>query len=1123
MGWAAGGSREEFRAFWGLPSLPGDALASNQYATYIEALGEGVLAGFPSAIDAGYTEGTTNYNIAALKDVYLNNTQVLSTTADPANTTDGDFNFKGINFNFRSGSSGQTYISGIAEIETEKNVATKIENGSPITRSITNTSVTSARVTVAFPRLEQYEKTGDVNGAEVRLEIQVQYNGGGFTSVINDTVKGRTSNTYTRDYKVTLSGAFPVDIRIIRHTANSSSSKLVDESYWTSYTEIIDEQRAYPNTAHAAIRLDAQNFPQTPARMYRVRGIKTKIYSNATVQSDGSLTFSGVWDGTFKADKEAHSDPALILWDLLTNERYGFGSHISESQLSKFDFYSVSVYNNEQVDDGTGTGSTHARFAFSGSIQKQTNAYKLIASICSTMRVMPYWSVGALTISQDSPKDSSYLFTLANVVNGGFTYSGSSVQSRATQINVSYFDPVTKTVDWVEVQDAALVAKYGIVQKNVKAFACNDRARARRLALWMLYTLAYETEIVSFSTSLDAGVCIACGDVIDIADPVRTGIRRGGRIKAATLNTVTVDNTDQTDLPTLNSPTLSVVLTDGTVEKREIINISDDVITVNTNFSSIPNANSIWVLENTTALTSQWRIIHIKEEDEAVYSVAAISYNASKFDYVEDGATLSTRKVSVLNEIPSPPTNLIATEQIYEENGAAKVKIILSWQPIRGVNRYLVRWRRSNDNYDQKEVTSLEHEILDTTAGTYDITVYSINAALKPSTNPAELTFTAIGKTAPPADVANLTFEAISANSGRLRWDRSTELDVINGGGVKFKHSSDTTGAATWGNSTSLIDSKSGSQTEAIVPLIEGEMLVKFFDDGQRESTNATSVIVDLPETLGALAVLTQREDQLSPTPFSGTKTNVSYDSTLSALILSMDMFDGVASVDAVTDFDDIGYGDVEGTGTYNFANKLDLGGVYSLDLKRHFKTVGYLPDDEIDDRIGLCDTWGDWDGAVTNVDAKLYVRATNDDPASGGASWGAWQEFANGTHKARGFDFKSILTSTDTDENIQVKELGFSATLQRRQEQSVAAVASGAGAKTISFSKPFFVGTSGLGGANAYLPSVGINVNNLASGDYIEMGTVTGSQFTVTFKSSGGSAVNRNFTWAATGYGMSV
>ena len=143
--------------------------------------------------------------------------------------------------------------------------------------------------------------------------------------------------------------------------------------------------------------------------------------------------------------------------------------------------------------------------------------------------------------------------------------------------------------------------------------------------------------------------------------------------------------------------------------------------------------------------------------------------------------------------------------------------------------------------------------------------------------------------------------------------------------------------------------------------------------------------------------------------------------------------------------------------------------------------------------------------------------------PASGGATWTGWKEFINGTFTGRGFDFKTILTSNNTDENILVDELGYKDTLQRRQEQSTGAIASGAGSKTVNFAKNFFTGTSGLGGANAYLPSIGINAMNLASGDYIEMGTVTGSSFVVTFKNSSNAAVDRNFTWSAVGYGKTV
>jgi len=1089
------------------PALPSSVLASKQFALYVEALAEGELAGFPSAIDGGYTQGTANYNLAALKDIYLNGTQILNSSANISNVQDSDYNFRGVDFEPRFGKSNQTYIAGINDITTEKTdlLPVEVTNGAPITRTITNTNINAVRVTVAFPRLQKYKDDGGIDGTSVSLSIQIQYNGGSYSTIITDTVSGRSTDAYFRDYKIDLSGAFPINVRVIRNTANASDpSKLFDKFNWMSWTEIIYDQKPYLNTAHCALRFDAEQFPQVPARMFRLRGTLIKIPSNASVRADGSLSFSGSWDGTFSATKVACTCPSWALYDLLINERYGFGSHLTESQIDKYTFYSVSVYNNEQIDDMSGNGTTHARFTLNVSIQQQHDAYKLVNSICGVMRCMPYWSNGGITISQDAPKDSSYLFTLANTADGGFTYSGSSIRTRATQINVSYFDNETQSIDWEEVSDANYQAKYGIVQKNVKAWGCTSRGEANRLGRWMLYTLFNEGEVVSFTTTIEAGVMIAPGDVIDVADPVRSGLRKGGLIQSATTTTVTVDNEDQTDLDNTNNPKLSVILSDGTIEQRDVSDISGAVITVSSAFSSAPNSNSVWILENDTTLTSQWRVVSIAEDQE-LYTISAVTYNATKFNYVETGAPLSTRKISTLADPVSAPSNLSAVETIYVENNQAKVKILVSWTPQNRVTQYRIQWRKDNGNYVQRNVSSSDYEILDSTSGVYEIRVFAYNAALRPSAIPAELTLNAVGKTAKPANVSGLSFESINLNSGRLSWTQSTEADVLHGGKVHIRSSSLTNGSATWSNSVDLINAIAGNSTEAIIPKLPGEILVKFADDGGRFSTTEASIIIlNVSQTGETLVVKTQREDTISPTPFSGSKTNTEYDASLDALKLTSSG------------------SNINSSGSYTFASVLDLEGVFALDLQRRFVTRAIRPSDLVDVWPDV-DARSDWDGdIVDNVNASLSVRTTNDNPSSS-PTWGDWTSLKNGIFTGRGFQFKTDLTSADTTENILIDELGYVAELEQRTEQSVGVVASGTAAKTISFNKSFWTGTSSLGGASAYLPSITLIPHNQATGDYIEMGTVTGSQFTVTFKSSGGSAVNRNFTWQAVGYGRSV
>ena len=110
----------------------------------------------------------------------------------------------------------------------------------------------------------------------------------------------------------------------------------------------------------------------------------------------------------------------------------------------------------------------------------------------------------------------------------------------------------------------------------------------------------------------------------------------------------------------------------------------------------------------------------------------------------------------------------------------------------------------------------------------------------------------------------------------------------------------------------------------------------------------------------------------------------------------------------------------------------------------------------------------------------------------------------------------------------MNVQQAGYTAEFQSRTEQnyqtggstSTAAQQSGTSAKTVTFGTPFFVGTSSLLGANTNLPSVGINAQNMASGDYFEVSSVSGTGFTVHFKNSSNASIDRNFTYQAVGFG---
>tara|TARA_R100000654_G_scaffold37274_1_gene62881 strand:+ start:1626 stop:5027 length:3402 start_codon:yes stop_codon:yes gene_type:complete len=1111
------------------PTRTPDTLHSRQFATFLDLISEGEIEGFASASKEGLTKGTTAYNNAALKDVFLNDTPVLRSNANSASPTDVDFNFKDVDFTPRFGTSNQTKIAGIESSSSVTGVGTTVTVAAPVTRQITNSNVDAAKITISFPQIQEATDKGDLLGSSVQFKISVQYNSGGFTDVITDTVTGRTADAYQRDYRVNLTGAFPVDIRVSRITPDSTNSSLINAFQWTSIAEIIDDSNTYANSAYAAIRLDSMQFGSIPRRKFRVRGIKVRIPA-AGANSSGTPTVDAttgrivypegyIFNGTMGAAVWT-SCPAMILLDLLTNSRYGFGDHISDSNLDLFSFVTASKFANTLVSDGF--GGQEARFSCNVNIQGSGEAFDLINELSGVMRCMPIWTAGSISLKQDSPASASYLFNLSNVTSEGFNYSGSSLKQRHSVVSVSYFNMDTQEIDFEVVEDANAIAKFGSIIKQVKAFACTSRGQAARLGKAILFAEQNESEVVTFSTSIDSGVVVRPSAVIAIADPVRSGLRRGGKIASVTSTTVlTVDNSANTDLPTANNPVLSVIMPDGTIESKNISSVSGATITVASAFSQTPNVNANWIISNDTVKSQLYRVITVEEVDGINYTITALSYVNEKYAFIEDGASLPTRTVSILNELKDPPNALQAEEKLVVINNQAVSKLIISWQPITGVTQYQVNYRFNNGNFVSNTVSSPDFEIFNTSIGTYEIEVFSFNTALELSATSTNLTFNAVGKTAVPSNVTGLSAEPINEKLVRLRWNLATDLDVTHGGRVYVRHSPLTNGNATFSNSTDLIEALAGNTTTAEVPYLEGEYILKFRDDGGRFSAGETSVIIDLPDNLAPLIAQTRREDLDSP-KFQGTKSNVAFDATTNTInLVGGGNFDDITDFDAVGSLDD--FGGIVPLGTYDFGgtaggDTLDLGGVFSLDLKRHFLTEAFYPSDLFDSR-GLIDSITDFDGATaTEVNAEMLVRVTQDNP-SGSPTYTDFQTFANGTYKGRGFQFRAKLTSNDVAQDIKVSQIGYTASIQRRTEQGNV-TASGAGQKNITFQHPFFVGTSSILGANSNLPSVGINAQNMVSGDYFLVTNVASTGFTVEFKNSSNASIDRNFTYQAVGFG---
>ena len=1113
--------------------LPNNALKSIDFITLVDILSEGEIELSATAHKNNITDKTSAaYKNAFLKDLFLNNQPVLASDANVNNPAASDFNYDSIDFQFQQGTANNAILPA-AEIQSTERTGGDIgqlvsfpAGGSVTTRSvqITNINVDKVRVRVKFDQFFRIDtSSGDRKSTSVNVEIKVNPSNGSEQTVITDTVQGKSTSSYSRDYGIRLSdvtgynttaigqsGAFfPITVTLSRSN-DEGDNNTFNPMRLSGVTEIIEDSNNYPNVAYTSLRFSAEEFPSLPSRVLRVRGKKIKIPHNATVElATGRITYSGTFNGTFKTDKEWTSDPAWILYDLLIDSRYG--CNLSESSLDKFVFRKASEYCGELVDDGQ--GGQEPRFSLNVNIRTQQEALKIINDICSVMRAMPFYSEGTIKISQDAPKDFAnpgtvsfdYVFNNANVVDGSFVYSGSSLKTRFTIINISYFDLETQQLDYVTVKDTAAIAKYGEHINTIRTFGTTSRGQAQRVGKWFLNTQQTATESCAFETNIAAGSVVQIGSIIGIADRVKAATRRGGVVKAATTTAVTIDNVDGTNQPDISdTPTISCLLSNGTVETKTISSYSNNqtVVNVSSAFSSAPVVNSPYIFESASLSVTNWRVINIKETAKKTYAITALSHNQGKYAAVEDGEQLPSRNVSLLTAILSPPSGLTLEEKIVVINNRAVPKVFIDWQAVEGASGYTLQYRRDGDNFTVVNTQETTFEIIQTEfeAGSYDIRLYTVNSQGQRSNTPTEANIAVNALSELPEQPTNFEIEPINNYQVRLSWDLALAKDVIFGGRCLIRHSTTSLANTTFSNSIDL-DTSNGNTTEVVVPALAGTYSIKFEDLASNLSANEAKVEFALPETEDELVIKQQREQ----TSFSGTKTNVSVVSG------ALQLTNPVNNL----------------TGTYDFASTFDLGAVYqNLRLKRHIKSEGFNISDQFDSIPDL-DARVNFDGAaVDRLKGGLTVQTSNDT-----STFTSFTNLRNGSFVGRAFKFRSNLISVDTNENIKFLELGFDASLPSRVENKYISsgnvistpIQSGTSASGVDivFANRFFTGTSDIGGSTtAFIPVIGISPYDLPSKAFFVLSNVSGTGFTIVFKDQSNSAIDVKFSFQALGYG---
>lgn len=680
------------------PTEQPDDLQSVAKAKILVALGEGEFAGQLTA-----------------KDIYLDGT--------PLENADGSQNFSGVAWEFRPGTQAQKYIQGIPGTENEISVGTEVSSTTGWTHTFTNTQLSAVRLRLKWPSLFKQEDDGDLVGYSINYAIDLQTDGGTWQTVLNTSVTGKTTSGYERSHRIDLPQAGSTwTVRLRKLTADANSAKIGDTMTLQSYTEVIDAKLRYPNTALLYIEFDSSQFNGSiPQIACEPRG---RVIRVPDTYDPETRTYSGTWTGVFKW---AWTDnPAWIFYDLVVSDRFGLGNRLTAANIDKWTLYQVAQYCDQPVPDGKGGSGTEPRYTCNVYVQERNDAYTVLRDFAAIFRGMTYWGGDQIVALADMPRDVDYSYTRANVVNGRFTYSGSTTKTRYTTALVSWSDPGNAYADAMEpVFEQDLVARFGTNQLEMTAIGCTRQSEANRKGRWGILT-NNKDRIVSFDVGLD-GKIPQPGYIIAVADELLSGKVMGGRISAVNGRVITLDR----DSAAAPGSRLMVNLPSGASQSRTIQSVNGRAVTVTTAYSETPAVESVWIVESEELYAQQYRVISVTDNNDGTYSISGALHDPDKYARIDTGAIIDQRPISVIppgNQ--SPPDNIVISSFSVVQQNISVETMRVSWDQAQNAIAYEAQWRRNDGNWvNVPRSSTTSFDVPGIYAGRYLVRVRAINAA----------------------------------------------------------------------------------------------------------------------------------------------------------------------------------------------------------------------------------------------------------------------------------------------------------------------------------------------------------------------------------------------------------
>lgn len=1157
--WGAGGGGGGKGGRGKKPSEASDSLFSAAKATILMVLSEGPIYGFGPGVNPSAA-------------IYLDNTPLIR--------ADGTANFQDIGWIFLNGYPGEQVPPPYSSQQSEFSVDVPARYAVPITRTFTNSDAVQVVVRVRLSQLYSVDSKGNVKEASVDYRIEISAGNGPFatvslryettsytetyyvrelvedefgnqswqdvektreafqtTTIDSYRIAGKTNGSYERSHLFNLpaSPSKTWSVRVTRTTPDSSSVSTQNDIAWASYTVIEPAAQPYGGCAMFGVSLRSDQFSSVPEAALELYGLIGSVPHN---YSPFTGTYSGPFNGSMVPGWTRN--PIWLLYSLLTNPIYKM--NVPASQLDVFSFYAAAQYCDEVIPDGY--GGYEPRFTFTAYLTQVVPSFDLINQIAYTARAAIWWDGSRYRLVQDRPMPVARIYTLANVVceysedgvmtGGGFEYSETEITSRYCEVECSFIDTQSWETAVTKAREGWAETRYGFRKQSLDGFGITSRGQAYRACRWELYVSLFQTEIVAFAVGSE-GLIVSPGEIIQINDPMRQGVRIGGRVAldaAAGSTTITLDGDPGYIVV---GATLVLVKPDHSLLEARIASVNGTVITLLQPLSAPIEKFSVWAIRSAAFPSQLYKVNNVTENGDGSYTIEAVVHYEEKWAYVDYSASFKRRKVTPFDPLQPPPEPyaLKILESLEYDNTTATVKtraqMLWAFDSVYPYfNGFDVQYKAIADtvwtDLGQSSSVSANTDLLE--LGTYNFRVRSKNTAGGASRWVEEIYDLKLLKL-PPVAPPSLAFTQ-DGQQAILTWPKSQEIDVLKGGSYVIKYSPLTSGV-TWADGYT-IGTAPGSAVTLRVPLGRGTYSIKAIDSLGTQSEGFAYAVVDAVFFDNfAVSAVTENPS------FSGAKTGVrvnsfapilemdylaSFDNALGLFDSKLGFFDdgpeffdsksGLFDSHSSTLFDDgAPYPAFVVDGSYLFSNEITFSEPFFVSLEPVLSFTSSKASDLFDYRGGFFDSaTGLFDSSIADTSIVRVEVATSVD----GTSFTDWSQPRIGYLPVRRAKMRLIASTPGSDYNIAVTELGAIARSAYRFEQGQAS-SSASGPVRVTFAKKF-----------QSVPQILVTIDSpLSASEIVEITAKTSTYFEFQVLTATSSLIVRSIQWRARGYGESV